>query len=107
MLQIDFTLFKFKDTAGQERFRTLTPSYYRNAQGAILVYDVASRQTFSRLDAWLEEVETYATNTNLVKMLIANKIDKVISTEWHTPIKDIAHIVFLYRKEGKSAGMKD
>lgn len=64
------------DTAGQERFRTLTPSYYRNAQGAILVYDVCSRQSFSRLDAWFDELETYATNPNLVKMLIGNKIDK-------------------------------
>jgi len=65
------------DTAGQERFRTLTPSYYRNAQGAILVYDVCSRQSFSKLDAWFEELETYATNTNIVKMLVGNKIDKV------------------------------
>jgi Ras-related protein Rab-18 len=64
------------DTAGQERFRTLTPSYYRNAQGAILVYDVCSRQSFSRLDQWFEELETYATNTSIVKMLIGNKIDK-------------------------------
>jgi len=64
------------DTAGQERFRTLTPSYYRNAQGAILVYDVSSRQTFSRLDTWFEELETYATNPSIVKMLVGNKIDK-------------------------------
>lgn len=71
-----FVIFN-QDTAGQERFRTLTPSYYRNAQGAILVYDVASRQTFSRLDNWLEELDTYATNTNIVKMLVGNKIDKV------------------------------
>jgi len=64
------------DTAGQERFRTLTPSYYRNAQGAILVYDVCSRQSFSRLDAWHDELETYATNPSIVKMLVGNKIDK-------------------------------
>lgn len=68
---------QFQDTAGQERFRTLTPSYYRNAQGAILVYDVCSRQSFARLDAWFDELETYATNTNIVKMLVGNKIDKV------------------------------
>jgi hypothetical protein len=41
------------------------------------VYDVCSRQSFSRLDAWFDELETYATNTNIVKMLIGNKIDKV------------------------------
>ncbi|CAG0900769.1 unnamed protein product [Darwinula stevensoni] len=65
------------DTAGMERFRTLSPSYYRGAQGAILVYDVTSRNTFSRLEAWLNELETYSTRTDVVKMLVGNKIDKV------------------------------
>lgn len=64
------------DTAGQERFRTLTPSYYRGAQGAILVYDVTSRDTFSKLDVWLSELETFANKPDIVKMLVANKIDK-------------------------------
>ncbi|GBL60004.1 Ras-related protein Rab-18, partial [Araneus ventricosus] len=64
------------DTAGSERFRTLTPSYYRGAQGAILVYDVTNRQSFMKLDQWLYELETYSTRTNIVKMLVGNKIDK-------------------------------
>lgn len=64
------------DTAGQERFRTLTPSYYRGAQGAILVYDVSSRETFTKLDNWLSELETFANKPEIVKMLIGNKIDK-------------------------------
>lgn len=64
------------DTAGQERFRTLTPSYYRGAQGAILVYDVSSRDTFQKLDVWLNELETFANKPDIVKMLVANKIDK-------------------------------
>jgi len=64
------------DTAGQERFRTLTPSYYRGAQGVILVYDTTSRETFDKLDEWLNEVEMYSTKKDLVKMLVGNKIDK-------------------------------
>ena len=50
------------DTAGQERFRTLTPSYYRGAQGAILVYDISSRESFQKVEDWLNELETYSTN---------------------------------------------
>ncbi|KAF0311740.1 Ras-related protein Rab-18-B [Amphibalanus amphitrite] len=65
------------DTAGQERFRTLTPSYYRGAQGVILVYDVCSRASFTKLDMWLNELQTYANRTNIVKMLVGNKIDMV------------------------------
>jgi len=64
------------DTAGQERFRTLTPSYYRGAQGVILVYDVSVRTSFLRLDAWLNELETFATRQDLIKMLVGNKIDR-------------------------------
>ncbi|CAF4047844.1 unnamed protein product, partial [Adineta steineri] len=40
----------YKDTAGQERFHTLSPGYYRGAQGAILVYDICNRQSFRQLD---------------------------------------------------------
>jgi len=84
-LDIEGNLVKLAiwDTAGQERFRTLTPSYYRGAQGAILVYDVSSRQSFERLDPWLVELNTYSTKTNIVKMLVGNKIDKdrVVSRE--------------------------
>ncbi|KAM6312361.1 ras-related protein Rab-18-B-like isoform 3-T3 [Podargus strigoides] len=53
------------DTAGQERFRTLTPSYYRGAQGVVL-----------GLESWLNELEMYTTKSNTVKMLVGNKTDK-------------------------------
>ncbi|KAI3442912.1 uncharacterized protein J3R85_000624 [Psidium guajava] len=65
------------DTAGQEKFRTLTSSYYRNAQGIILVYDVTRKETFANLsNVWAKEVELYSTSQNCVKMLVGNKVDK-------------------------------
>merc|ERR1719342_1524940 len=64
------------DTAGQERFRTLTPSYYRGGQGAILVYDVTSRESFQKIEDWLTELETYSTNHDIKKILVGNKCDK-------------------------------
>lgn len=54
----------------------MTPSYYRGAQGAILVYDVSSRETFNKLDIWLNELETFSNKPEIIKMLVANKIDK-------------------------------
>lgn len=64
------------DTAGQERFRTLTPSYYRDAQGAIIVYDTNKKQTFNKIDSWLNELDVYGTRMNMAKMIVGNKIDQ-------------------------------
>ena len=45
------------DTAGQESFKSITRSYYRGAAGALLVYDITRRDTFTHLTRWLEEVK--------------------------------------------------
>ncbi|KAL1900233.1 hypothetical protein Sste5346_002544 [Sporothrix stenoceras] len=45
------------DTAGQERFRTLSTSYYRGAHGIVFVYDVTNRTTFEQMDSWFAEAE--------------------------------------------------
>ncbi|KAF9597522.1 hypothetical protein IFM89_019436 [Coptis chinensis] len=68
--------------AGQERFRTVTSSYYRAAQGIILVYDVTRRESFTNLaDVWAKEVELYSTNQDCIKMLVGNKVDRDIERE--------------------------
>ena len=41
------------------------------------VYDVSRKESFDHVTAWLAELEVYATFPNLVKMLVANKIDLV------------------------------
>lgn len=50
----------------------------------ISVYDVSSKQSFNKLDAWLNELETFSTKHDMVKMLVGNKIDKVriLKTPW-------------------------
>ncbi len=48
------------DTAGQERFRTLSNSYYRGAHGVILVYDISSRDSFLAMERWYDEAENNA-----------------------------------------------
>ena len=45
-------------------------------QGAILVYDVSSRDSFTKVEDWLDELETYSTNHDCIKMLVGNKCDK-------------------------------
>ncbi|KAK9278516.1 hypothetical protein L1049_028083 [Liquidambar formosana] len=62
------------DTAGQERFRAITSSYYRGALGALLVYDITRRSTFSNLKKWLHELREYG-KSDMVIVLVGNKSD--------------------------------
>ncbi|KAK7913371.1 hypothetical protein WMY93_013582 [Mugilogobius chulae] len=62
------------DTAGQERFRSVTRSYYRGAAGALLVYDITSRETYNALTTWLSDARMLASQ-NIVIILCGNKKD--------------------------------
>ncbi|MCL4144620.1 UNVERIFIED_CONTAM: hypothetical protein GTU68_034652, partial [Idotea baltica] len=42
------------DTAGTERFRTITPVYYRNVDGVLLVFDITDSQSFETINYWVE-----------------------------------------------------
>ncbi|KAL2839775.1 P-loop containing nucleoside triphosphate hydrolase protein [Aspergillus pseudodeflectus] len=62
------------DTAGTERFRSVSRSYYRGAAGAILIYDVASHASFSSLPTFLMDARALA-SPNLTVLLAGNKSD--------------------------------
>eukprot|EP00020_Sapocribrum_chincoteaguense_P006924 CAMPEP_0170739474 /NCGR_PEP_ID=MMETSP0437-20130122/5183_1 /TAXON_ID=0 /ORGANISM="Sexangularia sp." /LENGTH=216 /DNA_ID=CAMNT_0011077937 /DNA_START=60 /DNA_END=710 /DNA_ORIENTATION=- len=72
------------DTAGQESFRSITRSYYRGAAGALLVYDITRRDTFTHLESWLADARQHA-SPNMTVILIGNKADlesrRVVSRE--------------------------
>ena len=46
------------DSAGQERYRSLPQSYYRNAYGVLLVYDITDRDSFNQVEKWIEDIRT-------------------------------------------------
>lgn len=62
------------DTAGQEKFRSLSPSYLRNADGILLLYDISNRESFDHMVNWLEAIEKY-TKMDKQVMLVGNKSD--------------------------------
>ncbi|VDM56962.1 unnamed protein product [Angiostrongylus costaricensis] len=62
------------DTGGQERFRTITQSYYRSANGIVLCYDITCKQSFDNLQRWIDDVSKFAA-PNVVKLLVATKCD--------------------------------
>ncbi len=62
------------DTAGQERFRAVTRSYYRGAAGAIIVYDISNRDSFSHVQQWLNDAQQLA-GEHICMMVVGNKAD--------------------------------
>jgi len=63
------------DTAGQERFRTVTASFYRGAHGIILVYDITNAESYNgKVDEWLREITNY-TDADTPIILVGNKVD--------------------------------
>jgi Ras-related protein Rab-5C len=45
-----------QDTAGAERFNCVMPMYYRNAQAAIIVYDVTKYETYKQAKVWIDDL---------------------------------------------------
>lgn len=50
-------LLLLRDTAGQERFNSITSAYYRSAKGIILVYDITKKETFDDLPKWMKMID--------------------------------------------------
>ena len=75
-IQLDNKIIKMQiwDTAGNERFRTITTSYYRGSHGVCIVFDLTDKQSFENINSWFTEIEKYASN-NIKKILVGNKCD--------------------------------
>ncbi|KAI8881673.1 ras-related protein rab-5A-like protein [Backusella circina FSU 941] len=122
--QLEDRIIKFEiwDTAGQERFHSLAPMYYRNAQSALVVYDITNETSFEKAKLWVKELQKQA-GENIVIALVGNKLDlqhdrKVSFEEANeyatlnqlifseTSAKDGAHIDKLFESIGKSISIE-
>ena len=72
------------DTAGEDRMKTMTYSYYRGCHVILVVYDVTERKSFQNVTTWVECIDKFA-KSNVLKILVGNKTDledkRVITTE--------------------------
>mmetsp|Transcript_40621 Transcript_40621/g.56464 ORF Transcript_40621/g.56464 Transcript_40621/m.56464 type:complete len:199 (+) Transcript_40621:95-691(+) len=84
------------DTVGEERFRTITSSYYRGAHGILMVYDVSERQSFENIKRWNQEIDKYA-SPNVARILVANKNDmkQVVTTKEGQDLANQLHVSFV------------
>jgi len=89
------------DTAGQEKFRTITSSYYRGAHGIIVAYDVTDEASFNHVNNWLQEIDKYTVGggVNVNKLLVATKTDlttsRVVDEERGKKCADELHLSFV------------
>ena len=66
------------DTAGQERFRTISISYFRDSKGVLIMYDITNNESFQNLKGWLENIKnSLGDNDNYLMILLGNKLDLI------------------------------
>ncbi|XP_035963401.2 ras and EF-hand domain-containing protein isoform X2 [Halichoerus grypus] len=68
------TVLQLWDTAGQERFRSIAKSYFRRADGVLLLYDVTCEKSFLNVREWVDMIED-AAQESIPIMLVGNKAD--------------------------------
>lgn len=63
------------DTAGTERFKTITPIFYKNCDGVLLVFDISDKRSFETVNFWIEELNNNSNVDNVEIVLVGNKCD--------------------------------
>ena len=61
------------DTSGEEKFRSITRNFYRNADGIFIVFDLTKKPTFDHVKNWISEALDH--NDTIKLVLIGNKLD--------------------------------
>ena len=100
------------DTSGQERFRAMTNLYYRDAQVAILTYDITNESSFASIDFWIKELKYKVENENMILCLVGNKCDVNSNEKKVTTLKGknfaAEHNMIFFETSAKTGeGVKD
>ena len=100
------------DTSGQDRFRSMTNLYYRDAQVAILTYDVTNEQSLESLNYWLNELNDKVEIDNMVLCLAGNKSDiegsrRQVSTAKGKAFAEEHNMIFYETSAKTGAGVKE
>ncbi len=86
------------DTAGQDRFRSITKNYYKGAHGIILIYDITENKTFENVKNWMNQIKEEVSDKVTI-VLVGNKIDveehrKVKTEQGESMAKDFGIMFF-------------
>lgn len=64
------------DTAGLEKYQSITPNYYKQADGVIVLFDVTNEETLNKGEKWFKEASEYL-RKNAICFLVGNKLDLI------------------------------
>ena len=100
------------DTSGQDRFRSMTNLYYRDAQVAILTYDVTNEQSLESLNYWLNELNDKVEIDNMILCLAGNENDvdaskKTVPTSKGKAFAEEHNMIFYETSAKTGAGVKE
>ncbi|OMJ27699.1 Ras-related protein Rab-5C [Smittium culicis] len=106
----DSVKFEIWDTAGQERYKSLAPMYYRNANSAVVVYDITQTASFERAQSWIEELKKQA-DSDIIIALAGNKTDlqdqRAVSTAEGQSFSDENSLLFFETSAKDSTSISD
>ena len=99
--KINFNITLF-DTAGQERYRSVTTNFIKHADGILLIYDITSKITFDHIDAWLDSIQENLSDwekSDYLIMMLGNKLDLVKEDETERKV-DIEEVKNKFEDKG-------
>nr|BAJ21335.1 Rab-family small GTPase Rab8C [Tetrahymena thermophila] len=85
------------DTAGSERFRTITSNYFKAAHGILVAYSVEDQESFEKVGSWIQCIKEKCDNANISILLVGNKSDskqRVVSLEQGEKLAEQYNIPF-------------
>ncbi|XP_070566844.1 EF-hand calcium-binding domain-containing protein 4B-like [Ptychodera flava] len=113
-LVIDSTVISLQiwDTAGQERFRSIPHSYFRKADGVMLLYDITCEKSFQSVTSWMVNIQEGDLDSSAIIALIGNKEDlsnplRVVSTESGQRLADDCGAIFVETSAKTGANIFD
>ena len=96
------------DTAGQEKFRSITKAYYRGAHGILVVFDISRRETFNQTRMWIDSIKESST-TPIDMILVGSKADleRAISREEAEKLAASYNIKYFETSAKENSGIND
>jgi small GTP-binding protein len=104
-IEEEFIKLQIWDTCGQEVYRSLISSFYRNSSLAIIVYAIDNEESFNNIEIWLNELKTKG-NPDISIILVGNKLDledkREITKEMYSDFCDNNNIKYFFETSAKT-----